>query len=429
MRKALLILYFFIPAYTCLLAQKLSPEERKIVEHVRGNMPETMKLLEDIVNINSGTLNAAGVQQVGAMLREKFDSAGFTTEWVQLPDSLKRAGHLVASRKGNKGKKLFLIGHLDTVFEPDMPANPYTVLNDSIATGQGVNDMKGGDIVILAALQALQANGLIDDANITAYFTGDEENAGRPTSVSRGDFIERAKQADIALAFETAQSLKVVATARRGASGWQLNVQGKQAHSAGVFKNNFGAIYEATRIVNRFRVVLGNEKYLTFNPGLFVGGTEMNYDSAKIQAQVSGKTNIISPVTVVQGDLRFLTEAQKNAARTKMRAIVTTNNLPATSATISFQDGIPAMEPTRGNAQLLSVLSKVTTDLGIGATIAGDPGSRGAGDISYIARYVDCLDGLGASGTGGHAPGETINLKEFPRLIERAAIFIFRLTR
>ncbi|MCW3114475.1 MAG: peptidase, partial [Segetibacter sp.] len=78
---------------------------------------------------------------------------------------------------------------------------------------------------------------------------------------------------------------------------------------------------------------------------------------------------------------------------------------------------------------LVQILNKVSTDLHIGRVRAGDPGWRGAGDISYVAKYVDGLDGLGASGIGSHAPGETINLKEFPLLIQRAAIFIYRLTR
>ncbi len=423
-----LIIVIVSGSFSTVKAQ-LSAEEKKIVAHIRKNMPQTLELLEEIVNINSGTLNTEGVREVGEVLRKHFDDAGFTTEWVNLPDSLKRAGHLVAKRKGTKGKKLFLIGHLDTVFEPDMPANPFRKLNEITATGQGVNDMKGGDLVILAALQALQANHLIDDASITAYFTGDEENAGRPITVSRGDFIDRAKKADIALGFEGAQALNDIATARRGVSGWQLKVKGNQAHSAGVFNGNYGAIYEASRIINQFRVELSNEKYLTFNPGLFVGGSEMNYDSASIQAHVSGKTNIISPITIVQGDLRFLSETQKNRTRAKMKKIVATGNLPGTSASIQFGEGIPAMEPTAGNTKLVELLSKVTLDMGIGKTIAGDPNKRGAGDISYIAKYVDCLDGMGASGHGAHAPGEVINLKELPVIIERAALLIYRLTR
>ena len=112
-----------------------------------------------------------------------------------------------------------------------------------------------------------------------------------------------------------------------------------------------------------------------------------------------------------------------------MKKITTTNNLKGTNAKISFADGYPAMEPTAGNDSLVQILNKVSTDMGIGFTKAGDPGSRGAGDISFVAKYLNCLDGLGASGDGAHEPGETINLKQFPTLIQRAALFIYRLTR
>ena len=410
-------------------AQKLSSAEKKIRDEVNKQLPQAMQLLEQIVNINSGSLNVAGVRRTGEVLMDEFNRIGFTTEWVTLPDSLKRAGHLVASIKGKKGKKVLLIGHLDTVFEPDMEPNPYRKLNDSTATGQGVNDMKGGDIIIFTALKVLYQLGYLKNASVTAYFTGDEEKSGQPTSVSRADFIERAKQNDIALGFEGAQGLHRVATARRGSSEWKLTVTGRQAHSAGIFSSNYGSIYEAARIINSFREQLSNEKYLTFNPGIIAGGSDVQFDSLNITAKIAGKTNIISPVTYVEGDLRFLREAQKDSARQKMFLIASTNNLGATSAAITFKDGYPAMEPTPGNNQLVEMLNKVTVDMGIGETSAADPGSRGAGDISFIGKYLDCLDGLGASGSGAHAPGETLNLKEFPILIQRAALFIYRLTR
>ena len=417
----------------------LNEEEQKVIDYIDANMPRAIALLKESVNINSGTLNIAGVKKVGEIFAREFEKANFKTQWINMPDSLRRAGHLVATTGFNnepvvknnpKRKKLFLIGHLDTVFEPDMPANPFTMLNDSTATGQGVNDMKGGDVVMIIALQALHAQGLLRDADIIAYLTGDEEHAANPREISRRDFIERAKQTDIALAFEGANGLNSVATARRGASGWSLNVKAKTGHSSGVFTPNagYGAIYEAARIVNEFRVQLSTEKYLTFNPGVFIGGSEMNYDASKSSGAAIGKTNIISPAATVTGDLRFLTEEQKINARKKMSAIVA-NNLAGTKATIKFTDGIPSMAPTEGNNKLLEVISGVTKDMGLGLTMAGDPGSRGAGDISYIAAYVDCIDGLGASGKGAHAPGETINLKELPYLIKRAALTIYRLSR
>ena len=414
----------------------LNAEEKAILTYIDQNMPRAIALLKESVNINSGTLNIEGVKKVGAIFAKEFEKAKFKTEWIAMPDSVKRAGHLVATigfnnkPKSPTAKKLFLIGHLDTVFEPDMPSNPFTILNDSVATGQGVYDMKGGDVVMIIALQALQQQGLLNNADIIAYLTGDEEHAANPREISRRDFIERAKQTDIALAFEGANGLNSVATARRGASGWSLNVKAKTGHSAGVFSPNagYGAIYEAARIVNEFRVQLSTEKYLTFNPGVFIGGSEMNYNASKSSGTAIGKTNIISPAVTVTGDLRFLTEEQKLNARKKMSAIVA-NNLAGTKATIKFTDGIPSMAPTEGNNKLLEVISGVTKDMGLGVTMAGDPGSRGAGDISYIAAYVDCIDGLGASGKGAHAPGETINLKELPFLIKRAALTIYRLSK
>lgn len=414
-----------------IFSQSLTDTEKKILAWIKAHSNEAEKLLEETVNINSGTFNISGVKKVGEVFSRELQKAGLQTEWVSLPDSLQRAGHLVAVKKGTKGKKIFIIGHLDTVFEPDMSAGPFTRIDDSTATGQGINDMKGGDVIVVMALQALHSMGLLKDASITVYFTGDEEESGKPTSISRKDFIERAKQCDLALGFETAQSMNTIAIGRRGFSSWKLEVTAKTGHSAGVFGQSagYGAIYETARIINRFREDLGNEKYLTFNPGIIAGGSEMTYDDEKMRATVAGKTNIISPAVVAEGDLRFLTEKQRENARQKMQAIVSGQNLNGTSAKISFTDGIPAMEPSKGNDALRQLTDKVSRDIGLGAVNAGDPGSRGAGDISYVAKYVDCIDGLGASGKGAHAAGETIHLKQFPLLIQRAAILIYRLTQ
>jgi glutamate carboxypeptidase len=428
MKKKSCLAFSFLIALTC-NAQSLSKTEQKLVKNIDESMPATIELLKESVNINSGTFNIEGIKKVGALYENELAALGFTINWIPMPDSLKRAGHLVAYRKGNKGKKLFLIGHLDTVFEPDMPANPFSMLNDSTATGQGVNDMKGGDVLVIAALKALDKQGLLKDKSITVYFTGDEENAGEPREISRGDFIERAKHHDIALAFEGAVGLNLAATARRGASDWRLEVEGKQAHSSGVFgAGGYGAIYEAARIINEFRLQLSNEQYLTFNPGLFIGGSDVMYNEAAQKGSTSGKTNIISPRTVAIGDLRFLSEAQKEKARETMRQIVA-QSLAGTKATISFRDGIPSMPPTPGNEALVNILNEISLALNYGEVKAGNPGSRGAGDISYVAAYLDCLDGLGASGKGSHAPGEIINLNEYPKLIKRTALMIYRLTQ
>lgn len=422
---------FFLLNFTTSLvnAQMLQDVEQKLLNKIDQYYPEMLQLLKTSVNINSGTFNVAGVKAVGNLYAKELEKLGFAIEWINMPDSIKRAGHLVASRKGSKGKKLLLLGHLDTVFEPDMPSNPFTVLNDSTITGQGINDMKGGDVIIIAAMKAMHELNLLNNSTITIYMTGDEENAGEPRTITRGDFIERAKKHDVVLAFEGAAGLNTVATARRGSSSWELTVEGKQGHSSGVFTGaGYGAIYEAARIVNSFREALSKEQYLSFNPGIFIGGSEVDVNFEQQRGEASGKTNIISPKTLVNGDLRFLTEIQKINARNAMRKIVSAH-LPGTKATIQFQDGIPSMAPTKGNEALAYLLSQTSEDMGLGKVTPGNPGSRGAGDISYVAAYADCLDGLGAAGKGAHAPGETLNSKLFPILMKRATLFIYRLTQ
>ena len=429
MNRIFLVLLLSISPIISFAQQKLSAEEKKLVERIEKNYQETQALLEEVININSGSLNLEGVREVGRVFEREFQKIGFQTEWVDVPAEVRRAGHFVATRTGTKGKKLFLIGHLDTVFEKDMPFTPFTWLNDSTATGQGANDMKGGDVLVLASLKALHELGYLKDRTITVYFNGDEESTGNGT-LSRQDFIARAKEHDIALAYETAQGFGGATIARRGASGWTLKTTGKQGHSSGVFGQNagFGAIYEAARILNEFREALAGERYLTFNPGQFVGGSDVSINSSTGAGSSLGKTNIVAREAIVTGDLRFLGEAQKEAARVKMREIVA-KNLHLTDAEITFSDGIASMEPSPGNYALAEMLSLVSQDLGYGPVKPGDPGSRGAGDISFVSSFMDSLDGLGASGSGAHAPGETINMKQFPSLIKRNTLLLYRLTR
>jgi glutamate carboxypeptidase len=429
MKKSALLLILVFVSIVSFAQQKLTKDEQKLIELIDINYKETLALLEEVININSGSLNKEGVREVGRVFEREFQKIGFQTEWIELPAEVNRAGHFVATRKGTKGKKLFLIGHLDTVFEKDMPFSPFTYLNDSTATGQGANDMKGGDVLVLASLKALHQLGLLNDRTITVYFNGDEESSGN-ADISRKDFIERAKLHDIALGYETAQGFSTVTVARRGASGWTLKTTGRQSHSSGVFRESvgYGAIYEAARILTEFQETLAGEQYLTFNPGQFIGGSDVSFNEISGAGTALGKTNIVAREAIVTGDLRFLGEAQKEAARAKMREIVA-KNLNQTQAEILFTDGIPSMAPTEGNYALAETLNKVSMDMGFGPVKPGDPGSRGAGDISYVADFMDCLDGLGASGTGAHAPGETINMKQFPDLIKRNTILLYRLTR
>jgi len=424
------ILCLVLVAPMTLRAQQLSATERQIVESVRQHSEEAINLLEKVVNLNSGTLNLDGVRRVGRVFQHEFNALGFKTRWVAMPDSVNRAGHLFAERQGNQGKRLLLIGHLDTVFEKDSPFQRFE-RQDSIARGPGVVDMKGSDVAILFALKALHAAGALANTSIIVAFTGDEEKAGSPIRVSRRDLIEAARKSEVALGFEqSARDINTASVARRGSSGWRLEVKGTRGHSSQIFKKRYGsgAIFEAARILNAFHETLRGEKYLTFNPGVILGGTEVTYDPANTRGTAFGKTNVIAQTVIVDGGLRCISLGQRDSARARMRAIVE-QHLPGTSARITFRDGYPAMPPTEGNFVLLRTLSEVSQDLGYGTVEALDPGERGAADISFVAPYVDALAGIGVLGGGSHTPEEYVDLRSFSIITERTAILIFRLTR
>lgn len=423
-------LFIFLACFSISIsyAQKLSKKEKKILTSIENNNAEAISFLEKVVNINSGTLNAKGVKEVGMVFQQAFDNIDFKTRWVEMPEEMNRAGHLFAETSGDKGKKLLLIGHLDTVFEEESPFQKFKKINDSIAHAPGGNDMKGGDVIILFALKALHENGLLRDAQIIAALTGDEESTGKPLNISRKDLIDAAKRSDIALGFETATGYNNATIARRGSSDWEVEVTGKRAHSSGVFseETGAGAIFEMSRILNAFYTDVKGEEYLTFNPGVLVGGTFAEIDDLTSKGTVFGKTNVVAQKAVVKGGLRFISEEQKENARNKMREIVA-NNLPQTSAEVKFTDSYPAMAPTKGNEDLLEIFSNVSEALGQGKVAAYDPSKRGAADISFVASYVDGLDGLGTMGNNAHTPEETVNLYTIENLTKRAAILIYRL--
>ena len=422
--------FIFLLNSAIIFSQKISTAELKVIQTIETNNEEAINFLEKIVNINSGTMNHKGVKQVGMVFRDAFDEIDFQTNWIDLSE-VNRSGHLFVETKTKQnttGKKLLLIGHLDTVFEEDSPFQEYEKINDSIAIAPGGNDMKGGNVVILYALKALVENNLLNNSQIIVAFTGDEESTGKPLSISRKDLINAAKRSDVALGFETSTGFDNASIARRGASGWQVEVTGKRAHSSGIFneKVGAGAIFELSRILNEFYNKVKGEKYLTFNPGVIIGGTQVSLEAALSKGNAFGKSNVVSQKAIVTGGLRFISEEQKQNARRKMREIVA-NNLPQTSAIITFTDSYPAMFPTEGNKKLLDKLNQVSLDLNQSGVKAYDPSKRGAADVSFVAEYVDGLDGLGVMGTGAHTPKETVNLKTIEALTKRTAILIYRL--
>jgi glutamate carboxypeptidase len=402
----------------------LAPAEARLRDIVRAHHDQDIALLERAVNLPSGTQNLTGVKRVGDLFGAELTALGFDVRWVGMPPEMHRAGHLIAERRGTKGARLLLIGHLDTVFEGE---GQRFVRADSVARGAGTSDMKGGDVAMIAALRALSEAGALTGAQIIVVMTGDEEAAGAPLELARRDLIDAAKRSDIALAFEGGRAARV-SISRRGSSSWTLTTTARQGHSAGMFSAGvgYGAVYEMARILDTFRRELSGDPTLTFNPGLVAGGTEIRRDSSTSAVIVSGKTNIIVPTTVVQGDLRFLRESQKDSTRARMRSIVS-QHLPGTDAQITFRDSYPAMPPTPAGAALLAQFDLVSRALGYGPVEGDPPEVRGAGDVSFVAPYLTGMDGLGVSGRGAHSPDESVNLPSLRMAGERAAILLYRL--
>ncbi|MDX1395256.1 MAG: M20/M25/M40 family metallo-hydrolase [Gemmatimonadota bacterium] len=426
---ALVCLGTIVSSAPSVAQQGLDDIETRIAQSVDTEAEAAIALLERLVDINSGTMNLDGVREVGRVLLAEFDALGFETEWVD-GAAFDRAGHLVA-RHGDRGPHLLLIGHLDTVFEPESPFQTFERDGDR-AAGPGVVDMKGGDVIILYALRALAEVGALDELTITVVMTGDEERSGRPLDLSKAAIYEAAEAADIAIAFENGDSNPATAVvARRGSTGWRLDVTATPAHSSQLFQPEVGAgaIYEASRILNGFYDRLAGEPLLTFNPGVMVAGTDVRYDDAEAGGDAFGKSNVVAEHAVVTGDLRTITIEQLESARAIMR-FVAGQSLPGTSAEITFDDGYPPLAPAEGNRRLLAMFDRVSRDLGAGPVSAVDPRNAGAADVAFTTGLVEmAIDGLGPGGGNDHTVDEWIDLPTLALQTKRAAILMLRLAR
>jgi glutamate carboxypeptidase len=291
--------------------------------------------------------------------------------------------------------------------------------------------MKGGDVIIIAALKALKAAGALADMNVVVVMTGDEEDAGDPQDAARAALVDAAKGAQYALGFEDGPGdPKFAVTARRGTSSWKLQVEAKTGHSSQIFRDDigFGANYELARILDGFRRKLAGDAHLTFNPSLVLGGTAVDVDEVLSKGSASGKTNVIAQRAVALGDLRTLSKEQLQHARDTMKGVVAETPLAQTKATLTFDDGYPSLPPTDGNAKLLAEYDRASRDLGFGAVAAVSPDRAGAADVSFISAIVpSIIDGIGLMGHDDHSPDETADLTTLPSQTKRTAVLLYRL--
>ena len=288
-------------------AAGLTPAEARMAATVDANSAADRALLEQLVNLNSGTMHLAGVVAVKDVVATRLQDLGFHVRWVPMDTITGRAGDLVAEHPcpagtGHCGKRLLLIGHMDTVFELSSSFQRYTPVPDSAgraATGPGVADMKGGLVIMLAALNAMKQAGALDKAEIRIVLSGDGTSR-RTTGEGPSRSDEAAKQSDVALEFEPSvrqgDGQDTISIARRSSTMWHIETTGLSGHSSQIFGDHFGygAIYELTRILDAFRTQLP-EDGLTYNDGLVLGGATAKMNAEQTGGEATGKDNVIPP--------------------------------------------------------------------------------------------------------------------------------------
>ncbi len=431
---------------------KLDGDEERLRRTIAARLTtEALPFLEQTVNVSSGTLDRDGVIATAALYEPRFARLGFTTSRIDLA-RVQRGCHLVAERRGAQAQlRVLLLGHLDTVFEKDSGFVRYRATSNGRLEGPGVSDMKGGNLVLLEALEALQSIGELDRLDVIAVLTGDEEDPGVDAdgtfTTTRGPLAELAARSDVALAFEPmngASPRPVIA--RRGYAWWSLEVRAKTAHSSLAFSKPIGpgAIVPLSRIVDRFYKELRTDRLISFNVGNIAGGTavERQKGSEKEAARASGKLNIVPSAAHAYGDLRTASAAQLEQTRDAMKRIVDAEVAAfnaeydagaAISADLVLRDEYPAMTPTAGSQRLLDLFGEVSEDLGGTRLEAADPVTQGAGDVSFVSSgsssVAGAIDGLGPFGFDYHTPREATDIASLRTAIERAAVLLHRLSK
>ena len=289
------------------------------------------------------------------------------------------------------------------------PSNPYQKfqrIDDSTARGPGIIDMKGGDDH--SHSPRAEGCGALDKMNVTVVFDGDEEEAGTPTSAARQTLVDAAQGAAAALGFEDgAGDPRTAVISRRSAGSWTLTTTGIPAHSSQIFKPEFGAaaVFEASRILHEFYTRLSAEPYLTFNPGLALGGTLVKVDTTGTEGSASGKRNVSAEHMVVTGDLRSaVARARQGPAPCARDRVASLAQDPGRDL---VRRRLPAHGADAGHRRLLAITTRPAATSALAASWQWIR-RAGAADVSFIASTVPMLiDALGLSGHDDHTEKET----------------------
>lgn len=343
-----------------------------------------LELLRRLVEINSYTANTKGCDAVAEILREALVEAGLEVSVQSLPG----AGNMLLGRslaRSRQERQALFVGHLDTVFAPEMGFDGYVEDGDKVF-GPGVYDMKGGLVAALYALKALEHAGLLDELPVTFLINSDEETG---SAVSRGLILAEAQKSAFGMVFEGAGLENEVVVERKGIAVYHVDITGKAGHAGKIIGPKPSANVELARLTLDLEALNDPSKGLLVNVGVVGGGSTSNAVPASARAVVDTRYNDPESGRELAGAIFDRLERSETPGVTLEGRVVS---------------GRPPMPASEASLELLEYAREAGKALDV--EISGE--SRGGvSDANYLASSgVPVLDGFGPRGGRDHSPDE-----------------------
>ena len=370
---------------------------KELIAYLDSRQADMLALLERMVNIDSGTLDKAGVDRVGALLAERLAGLGFKLEVVRQREY---GDHLVGRKAGRDKRRILFVGHMDTVFATGTAAQRPFRIEAGRAYGPGVLDMKGGIVCLLFALEALKATEqpAHDAAAMSVIFNSDEEYLS-PTS--RPLIEEEARHSQTVCVFEPARPGGEYVISRKGTGKYQLTVTGRAAHAGAQPERGRSAVGEMAHKIVALHALTDFSTGTTVNVGVVRGGERSNVVAEKAYAEI---------------DIRVPNLEEFERLDQRIKAIASASTVPETTAALSGGLGFPPMIQTPGAKVLFEALRAAGQVVGV--EVKGIPTGAGS-DANYASQFAPTLDGMGPQGSETHSDREFI---EVPTLLDRSKV-------
>ena len=377
------------------------------LERLRANanaaLPDFLADLERLVNVDCGSYTKAGVDEVGRWVAARMEDLGATVErrpHAELGDTV------IGTWTGGEGPRLLLIGHMDTVFDPGTAAERPFAIEDGIARGPGVTDMKSGLLAGLHAIGAVrEVIGALPFARIVFVANPDEE-IGSPSSTPH--IRELAAESDICLVLECARANGDIVSSRKGILDARIHVAGRAAHAGVEPEKGRSAIHAAADLVGRLHALNGRWPGVTVNVGLIRGGTRPNVVAERCDLEV---------------DVRAVARADLETAEAAIEGLLDTLAVPDTTATLEPMAKWWPMEKLERSGRLVDHARRLAGRLGFELQDAATGGASDANTTAGLGKPT--IDGLGPVGGNDHSPAEYLEVDSIvPRTTLLAGLLI-----